>query len=135
MISLMFTVMFSALSLAQPDRAAITTNELPPPAGMSAGKAPAAADKAADTGKAPQAAAARTPSQSAEKGKKEGVGEKVAPGSGNKETPPASAGAEAAQPTAEEKQAPTQKEAGGSGSPGRIAAFWFILPNRTQGNK
>ncbi len=34
MIDILLTVMISALSLAQPGHAAITTNELPPPAGM-----------------------------------------------------------------------------------------------------
>jgi hypothetical protein len=53
---------------------------------------------------------------------------KVTPAPGPSET-------EAAQPTTEERQAPTLSQTSGSEGPGRVAAFWFILPNRPSGNK
>lgn len=135
MIDLVITVMFSTLSLAQTGQAAITTNELAPPPGMTSTAAPIASPKAAPPAKNAQAPSKETPSDTPAANKQNAVPENAVSAEGSAASPPAPTGAQSAQPTTEEKQAPTQAQAGGSGRSGRIAAFWFILPNRPTGNK
>ena len=138
MIELVLTVMISAFSLAQPGQPAITTNELPPPAGMSDAGAQAPSQKPGAAAKSPRTAASRPVS---EKSSGSPDAPSKTPAESTKDVgdgtvaSPAPSGAETAQPTTEEKQAPTSKQAGGSTSPGRVAAFWFILPNRPPENK
>jgi hypothetical protein len=138
MIELVLTVMISAFSLAEPGQAAITTNELPPPAGMSDAGAPAPSAKPGAASKTPRNAAPKpSPEKSvvAPEAPSKTAAEKVKDAGGGTVASPGPSGAETAQPTTEERQAPTSKQAGGSASPGRVAAFWFILPNRPPENK
>ena len=147
MVELVLTVMMSAFSLAQPGHAAITTNELTAPPGMSGAVAKTTSQKqgvqtgnavttvpAKDVSDGPTAAPGKRAQASKES--PDGVVVDNAKPVWVKATPVAApAESEAAQPTTEEKQAPTPKQASGSASPGRVAAFWFILPNRPSGNK
>ena len=146
MIDLVLTVMISALSLAQPGQAAITTNELAPPPGMSGTGTPTPSLKQEAPSKGAKAAARKSTSEKsaappetrsqapAEDAKDVGIDNATQPGDAATAAP-APSGTEAAQPTSEERQAPTSKQANGSGGPGRVAAFWFILPNRPPENK
>ena len=115
------TVVISAFTLAQPGRSAITTTELPPP-GVQAPAKPAPSPETKSAPAAPEAPVSPAPKQD------KPAAETAAPGSDSGDT-------QTAQPTAEEKQSPTAKQAGGTGSPGRVAAFWFVLPSRPPANK
>ena len=135
MIDLVLTVMISALSLAQNGQAAITTNELAPPPGLSNANTPPTSHKTATPAKNAQAAAPEKRSETPADNKQGAAAENASPAGADAAASTAPSGAGTAQPTAEEKQAPTSKQAGGSGGPGRVAAFWFILPNRPPANK
>ena len=136
MINLVLTMMISAFSLAQPDAAAITTNELAPPTGMSGTGAPASPQKMGAPAKTKQVAAGKSVSEKPTAPKDDVVVENAQPAGGAvapATAPPGSS--DATQPTTEERQAPTTKQSNSSGGPGRVAAFWFILPNRPSENK
>jgi hypothetical protein len=135
MVDLILTVMLSAFSLAQPGPATITTNELAPPPGMSNAKTPAASKKPASPAKRTKNATLEKQAQPSAENAKDVVTENARPAGDNAAASPEPSAAETAQPTTEEAQTPTAKQAGGSGSQGRVAAFWFILPNRPPGNK
>lgn len=150
MIDLVLTVMISALSLAQPGHAAITTNELPPPPGLSASGTTAPPDQSGAAAKTQQLSAPKpgavkasdktsshpeTRSQASTANANSVVVDDAKPVFVKPTPAPAPSDSEASQPTTEERQAPTEKQASGAASPGRVAAFWFILPNRPSSNK
>lgn len=135
MIDQVLTVMFSAISLAQTGQAAITTNELAPPPGMSTNGAPAVPQKTGTPSKVKQASPSEKPAPSPETRSQAPAGDAKDVVVENAAPVPAPSGTEMAQPTSEERQAPTPKQANGAESPGRVAAFWFILPNRPSANK
>ena len=139
MIDILLTVMISALSLAQPGHAAITTNELPPPAGMVNADTKAAPEKSGTTVKAQPTTTPKTSNRPDTRPQTSAANANGVVTDDAKpvfvKPAPASSDAEASQPTKEERQAPTEKQASGSGNPGRVAAFWFILPNRPSANK
>ncbi len=133
MIDVVLTVMISAFALSQPGHASITTNDLAPPPGLSNGATSSTQQRPSSSPKATQNATKGKASKSSPETKQE-AGDK-AEASNGATVATAPTGTEVAQPTSDEKQAPTTKQASSSASTGPVAAFWFILPNRPPANK